>query len=145
MRAGKRAFGRAYAGWAYSAAFYRGELYKNLGFKSLDDFLARWEDDHDAYHMQDLLAMLWTWQNTTFAPEKLNAITARTIVMPCDSDMYFTVDEARMEAAFIESAELRLLSSPYGHCAGAPGRFAMETAFVESAILELLQTPPVSV
>jgi homoserine O-acetyltransferase len=43
-----------------------------------------------------------------------------------------------MEAAAIADAELRVLHSPYGHCAGAPGRFAEETAQVEQAIRELL-------
>jgi homoserine O-acetyltransferase len=84
---------------------------------------------------QHLLAMLWTWQN---AEADLSRITARTIVMPCDTDMYFTLEEARLEAAAIAGAELRLLTSPYGHCAGAPGRFPSETAIVEQAIRELL-------
>jgi homoserine O-acetyltransferase len=33
--AGLRAFGRSYAGWAYSAAFYRDALYRNLGYMTL--------------------------------------------------------------------------------------------------------------
>ncbi len=40
-----RAFGRGYAGWGFSQAFYREELFKTaLGFKDLDDFLVGfWE------------------------------------------------------------------------------------------------------
>jgi homoserine O-acetyltransferase len=48
MRGGKRAFGTAYAGWAYSAAFYRGEMYQPMGFATRDDFLTFWADDHDS-------------------------------------------------------------------------------------------------
>ena len=140
LPAGKRAFGRAYAGWAYSAAFYREELWRGLDFASLEAFLTFWEDDHDAYDERDLLAMLWTWQQADLETAALKGITARTIVMPCDTDMYFTVEEARLEAAAITGAEVRVLASPYGHCAGAPGRFAKETAFVEAALQELLTT-----
>jgi homoserine O-acetyltransferase len=134
--AGKRAFGRAYAGWAYSAAFYRHALYRDLGFPTLEDFLNFWEDDHAAWDADDLLAMLWTWQN---ADADLSRITARAIVMPADTDMYFTLEEARIEAAAIRDAELRVLYSAYGHCAGAPGRFPAETIMVEQAIRDLLK------
>jgi homoserine O-acetyltransferase len=138
MQAGKRAFGRAYAGWAYSAAFYRKELWRGLGFFDLEAFLQFWEDDHESYDERDLLAMIWTWERATLSDTALAGITARAIVMPCDTDMYFTLDEARIEAAMIPGAELRILSSPYGHCAGAPGRFAAESAEVEAAIISLL-------
>jgi homoserine O-acetyltransferase len=134
--AGKRAFGRAYAGWAYSAAFYRHGLYKDQGFRTVEEFLDFWEDDHAAWDERDLLAMLWTWQH---ADSDLSRIVAKTIVMPADTDMYFTLEEARIEAAMIHDAELRVLYSPYGHCAGAPGRFAAETVVVEQAIRELLE------
>jgi homoserine O-acetyltransferase len=131
----KRAFGRVYAGWAYSAAFYRDGLYKGMGYATLEDFLNFWEEDHESWDARDLLAMLWTWRH---ADTDLSRITARTIVMPCDTDMYFTLAEARIEAAAIAGAELRVLVSPYGHCAGAPGRFLAETAEVEAAISTLL-------
>jgi homoserine O-acetyltransferase len=137
QEAGKRAFGRAYAGWAYSAAFYREELYKGMGYATLEAFLKFWEDDHAAWHADDLLAMLHTWRHADLGPDMLSRITARTIVMPADTDKYFTPEEARIEASHIPNAELRLLTSPYGHCAGAPGRFPAETAFVEQAMRDL--------
>jgi homoserine O-acetyltransferase len=134
----RAAFGRAYAGWAYSAEFYREALYKPLGFESLEAFLKIWEDDHLSFDDRDLLAMLWTWQNADLGAAQLGRITARTIIMPADTDMYFTQDEARLEAASIPRAALRVLHSPYGHCAGAPGRFAAETAQMERAMRQLL-------
>ena len=36
---GLRAFGRVYAGWALSQAFYREERYREIGYASLEDFL----------------------------------------------------------------------------------------------------------
>jgi hypothetical protein len=42
---GLRAFGRVYAGWGFSQAFYREKLYETkLGFKGLEDFMKNfWE------------------------------------------------------------------------------------------------------
>jgi homoserine O-acetyltransferase len=114
LPAGKRAFGRAYAGWAYSAAFYRGELWRGMGFGSLEDFIRFWEDDFNSYDERDLLAMLWTWQHARFGFEELSRITARVVMMPCAQDMYFTEQEARLEAVMIPGAQVRVLDSPYG-------------------------------
>ena len=58
--------------------------------------------------------------------------------MPCDHDMYFTLDEVRIEAAQIPNAEFRPIASPYGHIAGVPGLLPAETLFVEQAIRDLL-------
>lgn len=146
---GLRAFGRAYAGWAYSAAFFRDELYRSLGYKDLGAFLTAWEDEHLAWDANDLLAMLWTWSHADIGTlpgcgrdyrAGLARIRARTIVMPCAQDQYFTLEENRVEVAVLKQAELRPIISPYGHCAGAPGRFANETAQFETAMRELLCT-----
>lgn len=144
---GLRAFGRVYAGWAYSAAFFRDRLYRNLGYDDLSAFLSAWEDEHLAWDANDLLAMLWTWSHADIGALSgcggdyragLARIRARTIVMPCAQDQYFTLEENRVEAVALKQAELRPIMSPYGHCAGAPGRFAEETAQVEAAMRELL-------
>ncbi len=138
MPAGRRAFGRAYAGWAYSAAFYRDGLYRGMGFADREDFLRYWEDDHEGYDARDLLAMLWTWQRADLGFDALAGITARSIIMPCGQDMYFVLEEAVAEAAVIPGAQIRVIESPYGHCAGAPGLFAAESALVEAAMRDLL-------
>lgn len=135
--AGLRAFGRAYAGWAYSAAYYRDELWRTLGFASLEAFLAYWEDDHAGWHADNLLAMLDTWQGADLTP-LLPRVTARTLVLAGDSDSYFTEAENRMEAALVPGARVRVIASPAGHCAGAPGRFPRETAMINAALAELL-------
>ena len=148
-RAGLKAFGRVYAGWAYSQTFFRDGLYHNLGFATLEDYLLAWEDEHLAWDANNLMAKLWTWEHADPArdtrfngdfPAAMAAITARTIVMPGDQDLYFTLEDNRQEAALIAQAELRPIHSAYGHCAGAPGRFATETAFIEQALRDLLDS-----
>jgi homoserine O-acetyltransferase len=144
---GLRAFGRAYAGWAYSASFFRNRLYRNLGYEDVDALLSAWEAEHLAWDANDLLAMLWTWIRADIGAlpgcggdyrAGLARVQARTIVMPCTDDQYFTLAENQIEAAALSHAELRPIESPYGHCAGAPGRFAEETMLIETAMRELL-------
>lgn len=145
--AGLRAFGRAYAPWAYSAEFFREERFKEIGFDSIDALLEDWEQDHLGWDANDLLTKLWTWQHADVSAHDkfkgdlalaLSKVTAKTIIMPCDNDQYFTLAENRIEAALSPNSELRPIHSSAGHCAGAPGRFKNESAFINAAIHELL-------
>ena len=62
---GLRAMARVYAGWGFSQAFYRERLdIERLGYSSLEDFLvAFWEGFFLPKDANNLLTMLWTWQN----------------------------------------------------------------------------------
>lgn len=146
-RAGLKAFARVYAGWAYSQAFYRDALYRQLGFDNIDALLAYWEQDHLAQDANDLLCMLDTWRrgdisanpqfNTDFTAA-LGAIRAKTLIMPCSTDLYFTAEDAAWEARRMPDAELRVLHSDWGHCAGAPGRHPADTRQILRSCAELL-------
>ncbi|HAV06259.1 MAG TPA: homoserine acetyltransferase, partial [Pseudomonas sp.] len=102
--------------------------------------------DHLEQDANDLLCVLHTWQSAdparSFAAgslaEALGRIRARTILMPGSSDLYFTVEDARHEAVLIPGAELRVLESDWGHCAGGPGRSAAAMRQVFAAMAELL-------
>jgi len=143
---GLRAFGRAYAGWAYSQAFFRREQWRALGFSSLEGLLVYWEEDHLQQDANDLLCVLDTWQSADPAKlpgfdsleAALSSLVARAIIMPSSSDLYFTVDDARHEAALMANAELRVLASDWGHCAGGPGRSESAMAQVFEAMADLL-------
>lgn len=139
--AGLRAFARVYAGWAYSQAFYRKGLYRALGFETIEDLLAYWEEDHLEQDANDLLCVLQVWQRTWYADSlavELGRIEARTLIMPGSSDLYFTVEDAQHEAALIRHAELRLLQSDWGHCAGGPGREPQAMAQIFAGMTQLL-------
>jgi homoserine acetyltransferase len=61
--AGLRAMGRVYAGWAMSHAFYRDEAWREAGFSSLEDYLARaWDDAFSKRDANNLLAQIGIWQ-----------------------------------------------------------------------------------
>lgn len=98
---GLRAFGRVYAGWGLSPAFYQKELWRAQGFSSLEDFLiGSYERGFIRSNANNLFAQSYTWQhadvsaNDLYSGElaaALGAIKARTVLMPCTTDRYFTV------------------------------------------------------
>jgi homoserine O-acetyltransferase len=145
---GFQAFCRVYAGWGLSQAFYREEVWRTIGYSSLEDFLvASWEANFRRRDANDLLAMLWTWQHADISanelydgdlPRALAAITADAIVMPCETDLYFTVEDNRREVAQMPRAELRPIPSIWGHRAGNPALNPADAEFIAAAARELL-------
>ena len=145
---GLRAMGRVYAGWAVSQAFYREEVYLDIGYSSLEDYLvAFWEGRRAEADANDLLAMLWTWQNGDISANPiyqgdfhraLGAIKAKAIVMPGRTDLYFPPEDNEIEVSHMPNAELRPIESIWGHLAGGPGFNPPDAKFVDDAIRELL-------
>jgi homoserine O-acetyltransferase/O-succinyltransferase len=151
--AGLRAMGRVYAGWAMSHGFYRDELWRALGFSSLEDFLARsWDVAFTRRDANDLLAQIWTWQNGDISNCKafggdmakaMAAIRARVLLMPGQTDRYFQVGDNEAELGRLtsaRSAELKPIPSLYGHRAGNPALIPADRAFLNAAITEFLNT-----
>lgn len=147
-RRGLRAMGRVYAGWAMSQAFYREKLYEQVGYASLEDFLVRsWEANFLRRDAHDLLASLDTWLASDISdneiyqgdlPKALGAISARTLVMPSRTDLYFTPEDSRLETAMMPNAEFRPIESIWGHRAGNPTLSPADEAFLREAVAELL-------
>ena len=144
---GLKAFARVYAGWAYSQTFYREGLYRELGFESVEALLVDWENDHLIWDANDLLAKLWAWQHGDISRNDrhngdfvaaLRAITAKTIIIACDNDLYFPPEDNAFEAQNIAAGELRVHHSPWGHCAASPGNDPKFTQLLDRSIAELL-------
>ena len=146
--AGLRAFGRVYAGWAYSQAFYRERLHRELGFETIEDLLLDWERDHLAWDANDLLAKLRTWQLGDISANEryrgdfgraLGAIRARAILIPCTTDLYFPPEDNAFEARHMPNADLRPFRSQWGHCAATPSREGSDFLdFLGKSLSELL-------
>lgn len=145
---GLRAMGRVYAGWALSQAYYRDEMWRSVGFSSVEDFLvSSWEGNFLRRDANNLLAHIWTWQhadvsanaryNSDFA-RALASITARTFVMPSETDLYFTVEDNRREVAGMRNAELIPIPSQWGHRAGNPMGNPVDAKFLNDALKRLL-------
>ena len=147
---GLRAVGRVYAGWGLSQPFYMQELWRELGFSSLEDFLVGfWEGFFLQKDANNLLAMLWSWQhgdisdNPVFKGDfkkALGAIKARAIVMPAERDLYFPVADNEWEVSHMPNAECRPIPGVWGHFAGG-GSSPADTRFIDTALKELLATP----
>ena len=144
---GLMAFGRVYAGWAFSQTFYREELFRQLGFASAEELLKDWEQDHLNWDANDLLCKLDTWQQGDVSAQPayngdfraaLNAITAKTIVIACNNDLYFQPADNELEVPHIPGAELRVYQSPWGHCVASPGNDPAFTEFLDKAIRDLI-------
>lgn len=142
---GLRAFARVYCGWAYSQAWFRRGGYRDLGLNSAEALLRAWEADHLRWDANDLLTKLVTWQRADVGAghggreQALARIRARTILMPCGTDLYFPPQDNLDEAALIRGAELRVVKSDGGHAAGGPGRDPAFMAALEAALRDLLR------
>lgn len=145
---GIRAFARVYAGWAWSQAFFRQHLDRDrLGLPSLEAFLAHaWEPSFLAHDANDLLAMLATWQAADISAEPrfdgalemaLTTISAKAMVMPCRTDLYFPPEDSEIEIAHLPNAELRVIPSIWGHMAGS-GLNPEDAKFINNALSNLL-------
>jgi len=146
---GLRAAARVYAGWGFSQAFYREELdLKTLGFSSLEDFLIGfWEGFFLPKDPNNLLTMLWTWQNGDISDNEmykgdykaaLGAIKAKTFVMPGQTDLYFPPEDSQNEVAAMPNAKLVPVPSIWGHFAGGPGTNPDDVRFIDDRLKELL-------
>ncbi|MAQ83851.1 MAG: hypothetical protein CMH12_11535 [Maritimibacter sp.] len=144
---GFTAQGRVWAGWALSQEWYRREMWRELGFSSLEDYLKRaWDGAYFPRDANDMLSLIATWQacdisdNPIYNGDRaaaLGAITAKAIIMPGRTDFYFPPEDNAAEVAQMPNAELRVIESVWGHYAGG-GKAAEDTAFVDAALKELL-------
>jgi len=145
--AGLKAFGRVYAGWAFSQTFYREKLHQQIGFETAEDLLVDWEHDHLNWDANNLLAKLATWQagdisnNDLYKGDfqaALRAIKAKTIVIACDNDLYFQPADNAFEIEYINNGDLRVYQSAWGHCVASPGNGTEFASYLDQTINELI-------
>jgi homoserine O-acetyltransferase len=148
---GLRAMGRVYAGWALSQSFYRDELWRGMGFSSVEDYLVvSWEGSMLKRDPDNLLSHLWAWEHADISANELyggdftkalGAITARAVILPGATDLYFQVEDNRREVALMQNAELKVIPSDWGHRAGNPMASAADRDFIDAALMALLAQP----
>jgi homoserine O-acetyltransferase len=143
--------GRVYAGWALSQTFYRDELWRGMGFSSVEDYLVvAWEGSMLKRDPDNLLSHLWAWEHADISANELyggdfakalGAITARAVILPGATDLYFQVEDNRREVALMKNAELKVIPSDWGHRAGNPMASAADRDFIDAALMDLLARP----
>jgi homoserine O-acetyltransferase/O-succinyltransferase len=144
---GLRAIGRAWAGWGLSQAFYRAELFRQLGYESLEDYMLRyWEELFLARDANNVLSMIDTWQNADLSsnpkfegdyPAAMSAITAETVLMPATTDLYFTPEDNELECELLRNASFRPIPTVWGHYAGG-GRSPEDVNFIDRELSRLM-------
>lgn len=142
--------GRVWAGWVLSQDWFRAELWRDMGFVSDEDYLKNtWDTMYFGIDANDMLSLMATWQacdisdNPLYKGDRaaaLAAINAKSIIMPCRTDLYLPPEDNAAEVAQMPNAELRVIDSIWGHYAGG-GRNAADTAVIDGALAELLAGP----
>ena len=139
------AFGRVYAGWALSQDFYRANLHLTaLGAPDLETFLRTdWAERFARRPAANLHAQVCTWEagdisaNTLYHGDlsaALNAIEARVLLLPCETDLYFRVADNAAELPHLSQAELRPIPSIWGHRGGNPSANPVDLDYLRSAV-----------
>jgi len=144
---GLRAMARAYAGWGMSPAWYREQLWTQLGCATREEFvvgvLEKFFAGPDA---NNFLAQIDTWKahNVGDTPgfggdyhAALASVQARVLVMPCLTDLYFPMEDAEEEAKCLSHGLFKPIPSKWGHWAGF-GIAEADRLFLDTTIKELL-------
>ncbi|KAJ4252432.1 hypothetical protein NW762_011033 [Fusarium torreyae] len=146
---GLRAFGKAYSAWLTSPEWFELEMYKSLGYKTLEE----WDSyaagtNYFDWHPEDLLSMIKTWQmgdvtllNEPDRPslqQALSSIKARILLLPCRTDQYFRWEASNKEAQLIPRATFRVIPSAWGHLAGL-GINKTDSDWIDKNVAEFLK------
>jgi homoserine O-acetyltransferase len=145
---GLKAFAAIYAGWGFSEPFFRTEEFRKMNAKTSEEFVEYyWEPAFIHHDANNLLAMLWTWQNGDISDNEvyngdfkkaLGAIKAKAYVMPGQTDLYFPPEDSQFEVANMPNAKFLPVPSIWGHFAGGPGTNPDDVKFIDSTLKELL-------
>ena len=152
---GLAAFGMVWAGWLYSQEWWRKELWRtgSAPGTTFEEFMysfrKRFSADANNYILQAR-----TWESndvgkTTLVDGRtvsfngdvekaLGSIKVPFLYMPSATDLYFPLEDARYEAAFIPHGTLMAIPSLWGHPAGA-GASPADKKFLNETIAAFLK------
>ncbi|KAI0123216.1 Alpha/Beta hydrolase protein [Xylariales sp. AK1849] len=149
---GLKALGRVYAGWGFSQAFYREKLYETyLGYKGLEDFMVNfWENWALSKDPENMLTMLHTWQAADCSDQEqyskdfevaMQSIKAKTLVLPCKTDLYFPPEDSEYEVANMSAGIGSCIAFPsiWGHWAGGPGDSKEDMKWLDEKLRAFLE------
>jgi homoserine O-acetyltransferase len=149
VQAALRRHARYWAVMGLSPRFFNEGVWKEIGFSSLDDFIVGFLENYFLpMDPNDLLCQLRKHLRADVGRtaggdlhEALSRISAKTFVMPIDTDMLFFVKDCEYEQKSIPNSELRVIRSRCGHL----GLFGIEAEDyaqqIDRNLRELLATP----
>jgi len=143
-----RRHARLFAVAGLTESFFNREIWKSIGFSSVDDFIAGFLESH--FLSQDpnnliLLASKWKDNDASRIAggnlaAALGRIAAKTFVIAIREDKFFPLDDIADEQKLVPKSELRIVSSAWGHLA----LFGIDRAYadqLDAHLTELLATP----
>jgi homoserine O-acetyltransferase/O-succinyltransferase len=145
-RKGLAAWSRHWAGWVFSQEWWRRELFKPR-WSSVDAVLEDRTNRDAVRDANNLISQARTWQRHNVGETSgfngdheraLRSIQAPVLYMPCETDLYFPVGDARYESGFIAGVRLVAVPSLWGHSAGSGGNPA-DNDFIDRQIGEFLK------
>jgi len=118
-----------------STEMYKQELWRNLGFSSLEDFYVGFTQGYFLpMDPNNLLCMAWKWQRGDVSritggnlEEALGRIKAKVFVMPISTDMLFPPRDCEDHQKMVSNSKLRVIDSNWGHFSG----FGMDPKYPE--------------
>ena len=128
---GIQAFAMVWTGWLFSQEWWRKELWRTTTAPGttfeqvVNNYRTRFIPGADA---NNLILQMRTWQqhNVGNTPgfngdveAALKSIKVPFLYMPSETDLYFPINDARYEQAFIPTVTFKPIPSLWGHTAGA--------------------------
>ncbi|RHZ50524.1 hypothetical protein CDV55_100179 [Aspergillus turcosus] len=161
---GVRAFGRVYAAWLTSPAWFRKGRWRELGFTRLEDFLDMQPPRFSPHDAQDLLLVAHMWRASDVGDiaagpiaamedkeqrwrAALKQIQAKVLLMPSRTDQYFRIEESEEELKVMGElgkngdggrAVWCPIETEWGHIAGG-GANPEDAEFLDMKIAEFLK------
>jgi homoserine O-acetyltransferase/O-succinyltransferase len=142
---GLKVMATIYSGWGFCEEYYRREMFRGFGCATLDEFIELfWETFFIKCDANDLLAQIWTWDTNDISRhppfggdfvKALKASTAKAIILPGSTDIYFPPADSEFEAKHMPNAECRPVPTLWGHmCPLNPE----DQVFIDKALKELV-------
>ncbi len=126
---GLAAWSAHWAAWVWSQEWWRTGLYKSQG-ATVDAVIAGRVARDAGRDANNLIAQARAWQRHDVGAtpgvggdveKALRSIRARVLYMPCETDLYFPVADARYEQQFLARSTFMPIPSLWGHSAGGGG------------------------
>ena len=133
---------------AMSQDWYREGLHLSEEVNNVTDVINNLSGLFEAWVPADLYAQTLTWMsadvsdNTTYNGDlagALSAIEIPLLMLPCETDLYFRVEDNEEELALIPSATMKVIRSKSGHMAGMPGFNSEDDAFIDRTLKDFLR------
>ncbi len=132
----------------YSTDFFKHELYRPLGFESMEAFRVGFTQGYFApMDPNNLLCLAWKWQRGDVSRHTngdlaaaLARVTAKLFVMPIDEDMFFPPRDCEAEQQLTPNSEFRVIQEKAGHL----GLFGLQQSFmtqVDQHLADLMALP----